>query len=1548
MTVIQTQRFRGEDELLVLPVSHDVRRASVKLPEISSATSKLVCMDKMISGKRPEPAPNQRILCTSLHYIASLIAIRTGFIIKIIEKENIGNSTKIKNVQGQVVNMMFRNVSPSSESEERPDELFAVISVEEETGKLWLTVYEILLNDKGALDNTKVTELLLSTNVPQGRAGITPVLAIQPSTPDCYIGVAVFDKVYFVTIESGCYKCVSNFTLPVDLPIVTLHIAVDESATLCACARDGTLVFYNPMEDKMADPDGPFKLLGDEDETGCVNWIGFPDDCEDGSCEESDSSRVWTNLVAATDTSILILSLTHWTITYRLDLVLPEDQDLSGRMIYSLDDRGRFLVISSPGSNYLYVLELTTTQGHLAPDAFSRMFCYPMKSGLFDLSISHVVEEEEHIQGRYEVNSGTCMLVLIAVNNGGMLKCNVKFETSYTTTHTIAELQSSPRQPVEPPSQPDQSSMAPAVQSLLSSSPISRSSPSHPMLLSPNSFTATPLPISKLLPSIPTSAPAAPTLVSLSHDLPKQVPRSSSYQSAPDQDDELVPTPLPTPAGRDHTDEGEVVRPTVNHEFLDLIQRVIIQDSVLVEDFDATLYGSPLFRAVTGDAQYLEKLANFYSEAMVGWPDIHPSVINQILSKHIIMANSDPAFIGAVCERLQSLGEDLCILLMNLVSSMFSTPSWRITINQFTVVRDMVYELYRHSIPTALTTRDMMLQLFEKLVKSHFDVMDEGEPELEADWDDFIRSNIGILRDFVIEKDSTNSEFLIKLRDIIEPLKDLLPKEYGSLKGPEGQNKLRMLMESSRIVPESEGATTTYQPTYNTTLMTLLSYLDNTEQVSLKEVCRLVDQVTGTADQDGMGSLAGAIVNNYYPKDWYKDVIDELCGSMPRMKEVLIESLTDKIFQWISSYQNESMNKNKKLPLQPHLTPALYKYSSGTSPLEFYIRSTQQEPLLTLINTTLAALLGEPAQGNSGPLSPGTVGVVPYVGGLVACYQGYQEWRRGEVVSVHGDEDVRVKLVDYGEVIATNRACLRALPTFHGVPGKAHQVRLQSVSCPEEHSDRVMQDFENILRDEELRVVPGEHQDGFTPVWVRLSDGKDLAEVLSLRGHVAWTEDLSDPFETNPLSAEKPFSPDPLLTIQDESLLQVHHLHLVDTVKAVQKYRGSELPPEVRDVLLLKARRVLGVEESDETPDEDVPDQKLTSPSTSNSIAPISSPDSASPPIPSSPTVETLPLSAQFATAQEPISEQINLHSRPQSTGSSVASSKPHSPKPQPPSELQNMIIPQFRSLDIREKHHQEREPEQLPPRVQVADDSGSELKSIIVKLERSIKQVEKNKEDMEKKVDKLLQEVGGSRGRGFQRGVNLQDDLAECATLMVDRAYGIFKENIENFYKEEVVKKLQHHLDEILDKQNQMNFVVTDKMKKSVQKNVTHIVKAVNDEVQSSVAERLASDETLKNMIQVTLLPSFQQQLDLVYRGFTDTLQRELQHNSLAASQARGSSEAEISAHLDRLEGMLGSYERAQNAANATICTKIESQLTRSVTELYQRHGVSPPDRHR
>ena len=36
----------------------------------------------------------------------------------------------------------------------------------------------------------------------------------------------------------------------------------------------------------------------------------------------------------------------------------------------------------------------------------------------------------------------------------------------------------------------------------------------------------------------------------------------------------------------------------------------------------------------------------------------------------------------------------------------------------------------------------MMLVLFEKIVKSHFDVLDEEDPALEEDWNDFIRINV--------------------------------------------------------------------------------------------------------------------------------------------------------------------------------------------------------------------------------------------------------------------------------------------------------------------------------------------------------------------------------------------------------------------------------------------------------------------------------------------------------------------------------------------------------------------------------------------------------------------------------------------------------------------------------------------------------------------------------------------------------------------------------------------------------------------------------------
>ena len=60
------------------------------------------------------------------------------------------------------------------------------------------------------LSNSNVTQLMLCNSVPQGREGITPVLAIQPSTPDCYIGVAVFDTVYFGGHLDTCICLIVN------------------------------------------------------------------------------------------------------------------------------------------------------------------------------------------------------------------------------------------------------------------------------------------------------------------------------------------------------------------------------------------------------------------------------------------------------------------------------------------------------------------------------------------------------------------------------------------------------------------------------------------------------------------------------------------------------------------------------------------------------------------------------------------------------------------------------------------------------------------------------------------------------------------------------------------------------------------------------------------------------------------------------------------------------------------------------------------------------------------------------------------------------------------------------------------------------------------------------------------------------------------------------------------------------------------------------------------------------------------------------------------
>ena len=183
-----------------------------------------------------------------------------------------------------------------------------------------------------------------------------------------------------------------------------------------------------------------------------------------------------------------------------------------------------------------------------------------------------------------------------------------------------------------------------------------------------------------------------------------------------------------------------------------------------------------------------------------------------------------------------------------------------------------------------------------------------------------------------------------------------------------------------------------------------------------------------------------------------------------------------------------------------------YKHCGGTSPTEFYIRALVEEPHLNLINTTLTSLFGD--------VDPDTnTRFNLHVGSPVACYQGYLDWRRGEVVSVYGEDDVRVRLVDSGEVVSTSQDCLRDLPTFRGVPGKALLVRLHGVDCPEEHTARVMTDFQNILRGEEFRVHREKIEDGFTHVRVRLSDDKNLAQILSDRGHVIWSDDGIDPFD---------------------------------------------------------------------------------------------------------------------------------------------------------------------------------------------------------------------------------------------------------------------------------------------------------------------------------------------------------------------------------------------------------------------------------------------------
>ena len=126
----------------------------------------------------------------------------------------------------------------------------------------------------------------------------------------------------------------------------------------------------------------------------------------------------------------------------------------------------------------------------------------------------------------------------------------------------------------------------------------------------------------------------------------------------------------------------------------------------------------------------------------------------------------------------------------------------------------------------------------------------------------------------------------------------------------------------------------------------------------------------------------------------------------------------------------------------------------------------------------------------------------------MACYRGDRSWQRGQVVSVHDQEDIKVLLVDVGSVVETTGACLCTLPLFRGVPAKARCVRVFGVTCPEEHCNEVMEKFQHIMEGEVMTVYPEPNQENTcVRVSAGLSDGKDLAELLHESSIVALTGD---------------------------------------------------------------------------------------------------------------------------------------------------------------------------------------------------------------------------------------------------------------------------------------------------------------------------------------------------------------------------------------------------------------------------------------------------------
>lgn len=108
--------------------------------------------------------------------------------------------------------------------------------------------------------------------------------------------------------------------------------------------------------------------------------------------------------------------------SYTLRLNLPEDgQDLTRELLYDVDDSGRFVVMTSTTSRYLYVFELLTTEGYNAPDAVSRVYCYPLaRSGLFGLSITEVIEDET-VLGPYQVLCSALLMWCYYRGGGGVI-----------------------------------------------------------------------------------------------------------------------------------------------------------------------------------------------------------------------------------------------------------------------------------------------------------------------------------------------------------------------------------------------------------------------------------------------------------------------------------------------------------------------------------------------------------------------------------------------------------------------------------------------------------------------------------------------------------------------------------------------------------------------------------------------------------------------------------------------------------------------------------------------------------------------------------------------------------------------------------------------------------------------------------------------------------------------------------------------------------------------------------------------------------------------